>query len=170
MHNKNLYPFNDFNFDKTSSVDIIRWIAGRNVDPPDISTSRMLTVTVDTILTATTINAVDSLDVELGDISEYWSVSIKCFATTWVDDVIVRVGSSEDATWASGNTAYFDKDPGTVIVEHWGLSSALTTQGTCFPLVNTYGVPLPGPYGILRIRNDNASALVDLVILSVKCK
>ena len=123
--------------------------------------------TVSTVLTATTIPAGDSLDVELGDISRYWEIYIKCNATTWVDDVFVRVGSSESLTWAAGNTTYFDKDPGTVNVEYWGFSSILTTHGTCIPLMNAYGAYLPGPYGILRIWNNNGSDLVGLEIILI---
>ena len=125
---------------------------------------------VHTALSATTIPACDSLDVDLGDISTYWEIYIKCNATTWVDDVVVRVGSSEDSTWASGNTTYFDRNPATVIVEYWGLSSALTTEGTCIPLMNTYGAYLPGPYGILRIVNGSGSSLVGLEIILIKRK
>jgi len=125
---------------------------------------------VSTVLDTTTILGGDSLDVELGDISGYWEIYIKCNATTWVDDVTVRVGTSEDATWATGNTTYFDRNPATVIVEYWGLSSALTTEGTCIPLMNTYGAYLPGPYGLLRILNGNASALGALEIILIKRK
>ena len=123
--------------------------------------------TVSTVLAATTIPAGDSLDVDLGNISGYWEIYIKCNATTWRDNVVVRVGSSESLTWATGNTTYFDKNPGTTIVEYWGFSSALTTHGTCIPLMNAYGAYLPGPYGILRILNSNGSDLVGLEIILI---
>ena len=136
------------------------WVAGKGSYEMHVST----------VLDTTTILGGDSLDVELGDISGYWEIYIKCNATTWVDDVTVRVGTSEDATWATGNTTYFDRNPATVIVEYWGLSSALTTEGTCIPLMNTYGAYLPGPHGILRILNGNASALGALEIQLIKRK
>jgi len=136
------------------------WVAGKGSYEMNVST----------VLAATTIVTNDSLDVELGDISGYWEIYIKCNATTWVDDVTIRVGTSEDATWATGNTTYFDRNPATVIVEYWGLSSALTTEGTCIPLMNTYGAYLPGPYGILRILNGSGSSLVGLEIQLIKRK
>ena len=126
--------------------------------------------TVSTVLAATTIAAGDSLDVELGDISRYWEIYIKCNATTWRDSVTVRVGTSESLTWAAGNTTYFDKNPGTAIVEYWGLTASLTTEGTCIPLMNAYGAYLPGPYGILRVVNDSLNDLVGLEIILIKRK
>ena len=125
---------------------------------------------VSTPLSATTISAGDSLDIDLGDISGYWEIYIKCNATTWRDSVTVRVGTSESLTWAAGNTTYFDKNPGTAIVEYWGLTASLTTEGTCIPLMNAYGAYLPGPYGILRVVNDSLNDLVGLEIILIKRK
>ena len=135
-----------------------------------VESKRSYIMYVTTPLSATTIAAAGTLVVDLGDISGQWEIYIKCNATTWVDDITVQVATSEDATWATGNTTFFDRDPSTVIVEHWGFTSDLTSDGTCIPLLNSYGAYLPGPYGLLRIINGNASDLVGLEIILIKRK
>ena len=113
------------------------------------------------LVTSDTIAPGDSLNVELGYLGNHWEYSVKFIADGWGDSTYVYLGSSEDATWATGNTAYFDRNPGTDTIEYWYLATELNDYGTCIPLMNTYGVYLPGPFGLMTIKNDG---LVDSIL------
>ncbi len=127
---------------------------------------------VDTLCTGRTIGQGDTLNLDLGPIYQYWELFIKITATSWATDSInVRLGTSENATWATGRTTYFDKNPATAAVDHWPLAS-YDAYGTCFPLVNAYGAYLPGPYGVLTIDNYNLADddIEGLTIVLIKRK
>ncbi|MGY5854277.1 MAG: hypothetical protein RTU92_11970, partial [Candidatus Thorarchaeota archaeon] len=112
---------------------------------------------VTNVLTSTVLGEGDSVNVDLGDISGYWEVYIKVNATTAQESIAVYFGSSEDATWASGNTAYFDFDPSTAVIDPKWLSSTFDQYGDCVAIVNSFGAFLPGPYGLLTIKNENTN-------------
>ena len=123
------------------------------------------------LVTSDTIAPGDSLNVELGYLGNHWEYSVKFIADGWGDSTYVYLGSSEDAGWATGNTAYFDRNPGTDTIEYWYLATELNDYGTCIPLMNTYGVYLPGPYGLITIKNDGiVDSLLGLDVIIIKRK
>ena len=114
-------------------------------------------LTVTSVLTSTALGEGDTVDVELGDISGYWEVYIKVNATTAQESIAVYLGSSETAGWATGNTAYFDFDPSTTLIDPKWLSTTFDEYGDCVALLNSFGAFLPGPYGLLKIINENVN-------------
>ena len=129
-------------------------LAGAAIIPqPSIATYIDRTTTV--VLDAQTLGENDSVSIELGDLSGYGEVWIKVLATTWQDSLAVRFASSENAGWDTGNTAYFDYDPSTVIVDHWELSTKIGTFGKIIPIRDKTGSWLTGNYGLMRVVNEN---------------
>ena len=134
-----------------------------------VSSKQSFITRVDTICTNRDLANGASIDLELGYIGHYWEIYVKFLATTF-DTATVYVGSSENETWATGRTAYFDRDPATVAVDNWSIDDGLGTYGTCIPLMNTYGAYLPGPYGVMKITASDTDTIEALTVILIKRK
>lgn len=126
---------------------------------------------VDTIRTGVAILSGETEYFDLGDISEYWEIYIVIQASAFDSAVVYFATSADhDDSWATGHTAFFDRNPSTPEIEYWGLNDQLSTYGTCFPIINTYGTFLPGPHGLMSITANAGDNLAGVAVYTIKRK
>lgn len=127
-----------------------------------VSANDTLTAPLDADTTAAGVIMPDTLDLGPVDIGGYSRIYVKFLADTFNDSTKVIFATSENGGWDAGNTAYFDRDTDTQLIDIWELGDGGTaddyeldigTYGVCLPVATESGCFIAGSNLLIKIIN-----------------